>query len=190
MILLRLEDRRYIRFLARIKRFFKVTTITRSVSRNYRLKSLMQKTKSSVFNQGLMLVNKHLLGRMVLREGQTLHSPGGTFAYQIVGPCCRLFDREQLPWPSCSISWRGKQPSWRRVGRRFVLDAGTKSHPTYAVRLLGQDSRAESMLLTLFWVDLSTVEKVWWHGQKPGKTLENAKRKLPNREQDIVRLAM
>lgn len=115
-----------------------------------------------------MLVNKLILGDSVLSEGQILHSPGGTFAYEIIGPCCRLYDREQLPWPSCSINWRGKQPSWRRVGRRLILDVGTKNHPTYAVRLLGQDSTAEPMLLTLFWVNLSSSEGEWWHGRKPG----------------------
>jgi hypothetical protein len=34
----------------------------------------------------------------------------------------RLFDREELPWPCCRIAWRSKEPSWRRVGRRFVAD--------------------------------------------------------------------
>lgn len=136
--------------------------------RDRRFQSMTNQLKASILNQGMMLTNKYLLGDLVLREGQILHSPGGTFAYEIIGPCCRLYDREQLPWPSCSITWRGKQPSWRRVGRRYILDVGTKNHPTYAVRLLGQESTAEPMLLTLFWVNLPSSEREWWYGKKPG----------------------
>jgi len=117
-----------------------------------------------------MLLNRLILGNSVLHLNQVIHSPGGTFAYQVIGPCCRLYDREQLPWPSCSLSWRGKQPSWRRVGRRFVLDIGSKNHPTYAVRLLGQDT-AEPMLLTLYWLNLTASEREWWYGKKPGATV-------------------
>jgi len=126
--------------------------------------------KASIANRGVMLLSRLILGNPVLRQNQVIHSPGGTFAYQVIGPCCRLYDREQLPWPSCSLSWRGKQPSWRRVGRRFVLDVGSKNHPTYAVRLLGQDA-AEPMLLTLYWLDLSSSEREWWYGKKPGATV-------------------
>lgn len=136
--------------------------------RDRRFKSMANHLKAVILNQGMMLVNKLALGDSVLVEGQILHSPGGTFAYQVIGPCCRLYDREQLPWPSCSINWLGKQPSWRRVGRRFILDVGTKNHPTYVVRLLGQESTAEPILLTLYSIDLSTAEKEWWHGRKPG----------------------
>lgn len=137
----------------------------------HRLQSTIGSLKASVCNRGAMFVNKLFLGDSVLRHDQVIHSPGGTFAYQIIGPCCRLYDRENLPWPSCSLIWRGKQPSWRRVGRRFILDVGSKNHPTYAVRLLGQDSAVESMLLTLYWLDLSSSEREWWYGRKPGSAV-------------------
>lgn len=137
----------------------------------YRLRSVIGRLKASVYNRGAMFVNRLTLGNSVLRHNQVIHSPGGTFAYQVVGPCCRLYDREKLPWPSCSLSWRGKQPSWRRVGRRFVLDVGSRNYPTYAVRLLGQDASAEPMSLTLYWLNLSATEREWWYGRKPGSAV-------------------
>jgi hypothetical protein len=137
----------------------------------HRLRSMIGSLKASVCNRGVLFVNSMILGSPVLRQGQIIHSPGGTFAYQVVGPCCRLYDREQLPWPSCSLSWRGKQPSWRRVGRRFILDVGSRNHPTYAVRLLGQDAASEPMLLTLYWLDLSASDREWWYGKKPGSAV-------------------
>lgn len=122
-----------------------------------------------------MLINRLTQGDSVLRHNQIIHSPGRTFTYQVIGPCCRLYDREQLPWPSCSLSWRGKQPSWRRVGRRFVLDVGSKNHPNYAVRLLGRDAASEPMLLTLYWLNLSASDRDWWYGKKPGSAAAMAK---------------
>lgn len=136
----------------------------------YRLRSAVRSVKASGFNRGVMLINRLIQGNSVLHHDQVIYSPGGTFAYQVVGPCCRLYDREQLPWPSCSLSWRGKQPSWRRVGRRFVLDVGSRNRSSYAVRLLGQDA-AEPMLLTLYWLDLSASERHWWYGRKPGSAV-------------------
>lgn len=137
----------------------------------HRFRSTIGSLKASVCNRGAMFVNRLFLGNSVLHHDQTIYSPGGTFAYQVVGPYCRLYDREQLPWPSCSLSWLGKQPSWRRVGRRFVLDVGSKNHPTYAVRLLGQDAASEPMLLTLYWLNLSASERQWWYGKKPGSAV-------------------
>lgn len=34
-----------------------------------------------------------------LQPGQIICSPGGTFKYKIIGACCRLYDREKLPYP-------------------------------------------------------------------------------------------
>jgi hypothetical protein len=70
----------------------------------------------------------------VLRYGKKIHSPGGSFVYEVQGPCCVLYDREQLPWPSCSLAWKGKQPSWNRVGRRLVPDLATSRCPSYWVK--------------------------------------------------------
>ena len=50
----------------------------------------------------------------MLEQGQTFRSPGGGFSYEVIGPCCRLYDREELPYPSCSLQWKGKQPSWKK----------------------------------------------------------------------------
>jgi hypothetical protein len=62
---------------------------------------------------------------------------GSFFFYRNEGPVCRLFDRENLPWPSCSLQWRGKQPSWRREGPRFTRDLGAKNAASYNTTLVG-----------------------------------------------------
>lgn len=71
-----------------------------------------------------------------LRSGEIFYSPGGTFKYRVIGPCCRLYDREELPWPCCRLSWQGKEPFWNRIGRRFVADLGAKESPSYCVELV------------------------------------------------------
>ena len=75
---------------------------------------------------------------MIHEYGKKIRSPGGSFVYEVQGPVCRLYDREELPWPCCSLQWRGKQPSWRRIGRRFIADIAARRCPSYAVR--GVDS--------------------------------------------------
>jgi hypothetical protein len=106
-----------------------------------------------------------------LKTGQLISSPGCHFTYRIIGPCCRLFDREQLPWPCCRLEWGGKEPSWRRIGKRFVLDMATQDHPSYSVEILGYGSPMHPPLLTLYWVNLSADEKEWWYAKKPQKSL-------------------
>lgn len=110
-------------------------------------------------------------------HGQIISSPGCHFNYRVIGPCCRLFDREQLPWPCCRLQWRGKEPSWRRIGRRFVLDMATRSHPTYSVEIVGQgqnrnlaESCSETLLLTLYWVKLPQPMNEWWYSDKLRRT--------------------
>ncbi len=108
-----------------------------------------------------------------LDHGQIISSPGCHFNYRIIGPCCRLFDRDQLPWPCCRLQWRGKEPSWRRIGRRFIVDLATRGHPTYSVEFLGQsrtvtsEAVQEPMLLTLYWVNLPQPMKEWWYSDRP-----------------------
>jgi hypothetical protein len=97
-----------------------------------------------------------------LQSGQIFYSPGGQFCYRVIGPCCRLFDREQLPWPCCRIEWRSKEPSWRRIGKRFVPDIATKTHPSYAVEILGQGRSRQFSVVTLYSVKLSPTEQEWW----------------------------
>jgi hypothetical protein len=102
-----------------------------------------------------------------LPTGTLIHSPGAHFTYRVIGPCCRLFDRESLPWPCCRIEWRSKEPSWRRVGKRFVADMATRNSPSYAVEIVGQEGKRETIAITLYNVRLSPEQREWWHSRKP-----------------------
>lgn len=101
-----------------------------------------------------------------LPTGTVFESPGAHLTYRIVGPCCRLYDREQLPWPCCRIQWRSKEPSWRRVGRRFTVDLATRRHPSYCVEIIGQSYRSEPIIMTLYPVRLSAAQQNWWHTKR------------------------
>jgi hypothetical protein len=103
-------------------------------------------------------------------HGHIFSSPGCHFSYRVIGPCCRLFDREQLPWPCCRIEWHGKEPSWRRIGRRLIVDLATRGCPSYSVEILGSHEKNqyhEPLVLTLYWVKLPQPLKEWWHSSKP-----------------------
>jgi hypothetical protein len=107
----------------------------------------------------------------MLTYGDRFSSPGGHFSYRVIGACCRLFDREQLPWPCCRLQWHSKEPSWRRIGRRFVVDFATRGHPSYSVEILDQrpDSPAassEPLVVTLYWLNLPQPLKDWWYADK------------------------
>jgi hypothetical protein len=102
-----------------------------------------------------------------LDHGNWLRSPGGGFAYKILGPCCLLFDREELPWPSCSLVWKGKQPSWNRVGPRFVADLAASQCPSYAVDALDQWGNRWTQVVTVYYQRLTKEEKQWWITRKP-----------------------
>lgn len=102
-----------------------------------------------------------------LQYGDIFYSLGGHFCYRVVGPCCRLYDREELPWPCCRIQWRGKEPSWRRVGRRLVPDMATRNAPSYCVVILGQEATTQPHVITLYWDKLPAPLKEWWHSTKP-----------------------
>lgn len=105
-------------------------------------------------------------------HGHIFYSPGGHFTYRVIGPCCRLFDREELPWPCCRLEWRGKEPSWRRIGKRFVPDMATRHSPSYSVEVLGQEYSGRQFVVTLYAEKLSPSVKEWWHANlKP--TLRN-----------------
>ncbi|WAL58037.1 hypothetical protein [Thermocoleostomius sinensis] len=95
--------------------------------------------------------------------GYTFYSPGGHFTYRVLGPCCRLFDREELPWPCCRLEWRGKEPSWRRIGKRFIPDMATKNSPSYSVEVIGQEYSGRQFVVTLYHVKLSPTEREWWY---------------------------
>ncbi|KAM3097988.1 hypothetical protein ACKFKG_06935 [Phormidesmis sp. 146-35] len=100
-----------------------------------------------------------------LPHGYIFTSPGGHFSYRVVGACCRLFDRETLPYPCCRIEWHGKEPSWRRIGRRFTVDLATRNSPSYSVEIVGQSS--DSLVMTLYPVKLPQPLKEWWVSSKP-----------------------
>ena len=87
--------------------------------------------------------------------------------YQVLGPCCQLYDREQLPWPSCSLQWKGKQPSWNRIGKRFTPDLASSRCPSYAV--LARDLHGTEWLqvLTLYQDRLDGAERNWWYSKVP-----------------------
>lgn len=101
---------------------------------------------------------------MIHPHGKRIRSPGGSFLYEVQGPVCRLYDREQLPWPSCSLQWRGKQPSWRRIGRRFIADIAARRCPSYSVKGIDSTGNRWEQVLTLYQHRLSTEEKEWWYG--------------------------
>ncbi|MDP4708264.1 MAG: hypothetical protein NWR94_08705, partial [Cyanobium sp. MAG_237] len=94
-------------------------------------------------------------------------SPGGQYSYRVLGPCCRLFDREELPWPCCRLAWRSKEPSWRRIGRRFVPDLASRRCPSYAVELLQPGARPTRTVITLFPVRLGSQLQEWWYSKQP-----------------------
>lgn len=107
-----------------------------------------------------------------LQHGQIITSPGCHFSYRVVGACCRLFDREQLPWPCCRLQWHSKEPSWRRIGRRLILDMASRAHPTYSVEMVGQGRSTpptdflEPMILTCYWVKLPQPMNEWWYSDR------------------------
>ncbi len=108
-----------------------------------------------------------------LQPGQIITSPGCHFSYRVVGACCRLFDREQLPWPCCRLQWHSKEPSWRRIGRRLILDMASRARPTYSVEMLGQGrdrtvstDSLEPMILVCYWVKLPQPMNEWWYSDR------------------------
>ncbi len=114
----------------------------------------------------------------VLAHGSLHTSPGGQYTYRVLGPCCRLFDREDLPWPCCRLAWHSKEPSWRRVGRRLVPDLAARRCPSYAVELLQPGSRPTQTVITLFPQRLSSELQEWWYSKLPA-SLEPANQRAP-----------
>lgn len=110
----------------------------------------------------------------MLRTGKKIRSPGGSFVYEIQGPVCILYDREELPWPSCSLQWRGKQPSWNRVGKRFVPDLAASKCESYSVVGVDATGYRWQQTLTLYYRRLRRQEKDWWYWRhKPNQEPPN-----------------
>lgn len=130
----------------------------------------MNKIDEGAFSS-LSDLNLYLSMSHPLSHGQIFSSPGCHYSYRVIGPCCRLFDRETLPYPCCRIEWRGKEPSWRRIGRRFTADIATRTSPSYSVEIIGQGHAGESVVMTLYWVKLPQPLKEWWHSSKPVTSL-------------------
>ncbi len=103
----------------------------------------------------------------VLPHGAMFKSPGGSFGYRVQGPCCRLYDREQLPWPSCSTQWRGKQPSWNRIGKRLIPDMAAARCPSYAVHGVDAFGNTWDDVITLYDEKLVNDLRRWWVTRKP-----------------------
>jgi len=102
-------------------------------------------------------------------EYGSIHSSlGGQYSYKIIGPCCRLYDREELPWPCCRIAWRSKEPYWIRVGARFVADIASRKCPSYSVEILEPGSKPVQTVITLFAEKFSNELQEWWYSKKPG----------------------
>lgn len=100
-------------------------------------------------------------------EGKWIRSPGQNFAYKIEGAVCRLYDREELPWPCCSLQWKGKQPSWNRIGKRFVPDLAASQCHSYAVTGFDRFGNSWKQILTIYYYRLTRDEKNWWITKKP-----------------------
>jgi len=111
------------------------------------------------------------------QTGHVFQSPGTHFTYRVIGPCCRLFDREELPWPCCRLQWKGKEPSWRRIGRRFVADIAAQNYPSYSVEIFGPRQQSESFVLTLYDQRLPSSTKEWWYTKYRNQTRNTVRTK-------------
>ena len=129
----------------------------------------------------LLVTNSSVMVDKLLASGSVHTSPGGQYSFRVIGPCCRLFDREELPWPCCRMAWRSKEPSWRRVGRRFVPDLAARRCPSYVVEMLQPGSRSIVTLLTLFSSRFSPSLQEWWYSRYPCSMCPDNKEPLSSR---------
>jgi len=88
------------------------------------------------------------------KTGSVQSSYGGQYSYRVIGPCCRLYDREELPWPCSRLAWRSKEPSWRRIGSRFVADMASRKCPSYSVQILEPGSKPVETVITFFFKEI------------------------------------
>ena len=119
---------------------------------------------------------------MPLKLGDRVLSCGGSYEMRIIGACCRLYDREELPYPSCSMQWRGKEPSWNRVGKRFVPDMAARRSPSYCVVATDPGGGMnEPYVTTFFWQKLTKKEGEWWCSKSTPSNLKKwAQQKAKN----------
>ena len=102
------------------------------------------------------------------KTGSVQSSYGGQYSYRVIGACCSLSDREDLPWPCSMLSWRSNEPSWRRIGSRFVADMASRKCPSYSVQILEPGSKPVETVITLFSKNFSSDIQEWWYCKKPG----------------------
>jgi len=103
----------------------------------------------------------------LLDHGSVHLSIGGEYSFRVIGPCCRLYDREELPWPSCSLSFKGKQPSWRRIGKRLIADIAAQKCPSYSIEIIQPGIRPRTTVLTLYTQILDKSLREWWYSKQP-----------------------
>ena len=103
----------------------------------------------------------------IMEHGSVHPSEGGCFSYRVIGPCCRLFDREELPWPCSRLAWRSKEPSWRRIGKRFVPDIAARRCPSYSVDILQPGSKPIRTIMTFFSNRFTPQMQEWWYSKRP-----------------------
>ena len=114
----------------------------------------------------------------IIEHGSVHPSVGGNYSYRVIGPCCRLFDREELPWPCSRLAWKSKEPSWRRIGARFVPDIAARRCPSYSVEILQPGSKPVATILTFFSERFTPAMQEWWYSKHfRSKQASNA---LPN----------
>ena len=101
------------------------------------------------------------------KTGSVQSSYGGQYSYRVIGPCCRLYDREELPWPCSRIAWRSKEPSWRRIGCRFVPDMAARKCPSYSVEIIQPGSKPIRTILTFFSDRFEPGMQEWWYSKHP-----------------------
>lgn len=106
------------------------------------------------------------LDSFLLPHGSIHQSIGGRFRYKILGPCCNLYDREDLPWPCCRLSWRGKEPFWNRIGRRLVPDFASRKCASYSVEIIDPDCSGAQFVWTLFPFPLAREAREWWYSKR------------------------
>ena len=103
----------------------------------------------------------------LLDHGSIHSSIGGQFSYRVLGPCCRLYDREELPWPCCRLSWKGREPSWKRVGKRLVPDIAAQRCPSYSVEIIQPGEKSTITILTSYSERLDSNLEEWWYSKRP-----------------------
>ncbi len=103
----------------------------------------------------------------LLDHGSIHTSIGGQFSYRVLGPCCRLYDREELPWPCCRLSWKGREPSWKRVGKRLVPDIAAQKCPSYSVEIIQPGVKSSITILTSYSERLDSNLEEWWYSKRP-----------------------